>query len=180
MQISDFKGQRPLGSGTSRVVYAYNDDVAKCAKDDKGRAQNLEEYSIYKYAFSHVGILCPVRDITPDDRILIMGRALPITKTQEMDESLREKVREHKRKLKLVDQMYDLCRSPHWTTEMQRFCETQFYEDVEHLISNYTLQIGDIIRPSSWGYYKDRFVLIDFGFTAAVLKQYYKSAKKRS
>ena len=58
--------------------------------------------------------------------------------------------------------------------------EYTLFDEVQEYLSNYTLEAtGDLQRISSWGVVKDnngeeRLVLIDYGLTDDVAKQYYR------
>jgi hypothetical protein len=195
MNLPDISQQKPVGKGSSRTVYLMGNRVAKVARGRykrlmRGLAQNRAEYEIWKYATSERGVthLCPIIDITPDDEILVMAKATPISNLKEMPESARENLRVFKRRLRYIyiamcgkhrhqintERVIEYNSNPKTQQEMRKTFKSKLWYDIQTLVYDYGLVLGDIVRPSSWGYYKGRFVLIDYGLTKTVLDEWYK------
>jgi len=162
-----------LGQGSSRIVYDAGDIVVKCARStEKGLAQNETEYDIYRYARTYVDILCPVRDITPDNTTIVMDKAVPFKNMSLLSKENRNNIVRFKKLLKNM-RLYYLA------TEMRcvRLLDTlgkenveeiensDIYQDIRVLINDYDLLWGDCFRSSSWGLLNGSFVMIDFGLT---------------
>ena len=174
-----------LGAGSSRVVFQIDDDKClKLAKNAKGIAQNAAETDKY---LEQIGIAATTYDYHPDYQWI------------EMQLARRAKQSDFK-KLTPYD-FYTFCawvdyihsqysRQRRWRdTRMdelfksENFWETieyTLFDEVQEYLSNYTLEAtGDLQRISSWGVVKDnngeeRLVLIDYGLTDDVAKQYYR------
>lgn len=123
-----------LGEGAGRRVFAINNDlVIKVAKGEFGIYQNSVENYIYKHANKKMRrYLCPIIWYNP--RLVVMRRALPISKTK-----------------KHVGDLKEFC------------CEGIFYHDILSLAEEFLLSIGDIKRTNSWGILNSQKVLIDYG-----------------
>lgn len=195
MNLLDIQRQEPIGKGSSRTVYLVENRVIKVAKGRykrlmRGLAQNRAEYEIWKYATSEHGVthLCPIMDITPDDEALVMARAIPISKAGSVPDKIRDDLRLFKRQLRY---MYNALHGElrhrldterfirNWSSdpkvqeEMRKTFRSKLWHDILTLVYDYGLVLGDIVRLSSWGYYKGKFVLIDYGLTKTVLKEWY-------
>lgn len=133
-----------LGSGSGRRVFdLHNHTVLKMAKNVKGYAQNQVEYIISEMDDSD--IFAKVFYISRDNRFLIMEKADPITN-------------------------FSFVRSYfHVQTNRDLFR----LENLNYIPHKYNLLISDLCRPANWGTIHGRPVIIDYGFTGRIKRQYY-------
>lgn len=133
-----------LGSGSGRKVYDLKDgNVLKAAKNVKGYAQNQVEYIISEMDDSE--LFAKVSLISENSRFLIMQKAAPITD-------------------------FAIVRSYfHVNTNYELFC----LNNLSYIPCKYNLLISDLCRPANWGLLKGRPVIIDYGFTGRIRRQYY-------
>lgn len=195
-----FTKEKQIGKGSSRTVYDNGDKVVKRATGEykrlmRGCAQNRAEYELYERAqYDSITCLCPVYDITSDDEELTMAKAIRLTggwgQPLVFPDEHREKLRLFKRQLKDLyavfhghrkceikgairrrRQMYK--NNPKRLKEFDSVVKSKLFQDLMILIYEYELMLGDLGRLSSWGFYKGRFVLIDYGATKSVMEEYY-------
>jgi len=171
-----------LGEGSSRIVFQIDNEKAlKLAKNPKGLAQNEVETDGY---FGQMDITAEVFDY--DDAHdtpywLEMELAVPINKNRKKLESLLEisidelgtflmandpKNRNGQTYAKLIPQ-----------SRMDELWEHEYVSQLIDIVGNIEMEVGDLVRPSSWGVVKRDGkltpVLIDFGFTNNVRAHYY-------
>lgn len=133
-----------IGNGTGRCVYDIGEGlVAKSAKNVGGIAQNLAEHAIYSY--SHGSIFAKVYNLSHDGEILLMQKAKPL---EEMD---------------LLLGYFNACCRKHFA----------YSDTVRYLCWKYKLLPADLCKPGSWGQTESGLVLIDYGFTKWVSKNFY-------
>jgi len=134
-----------IGEGMCREVYSINDDyVVKVAKINGGRYQNAIENHIYTHASKKfIKYLCPIVWFEPDK--IIMKRAIPLSNL-------------------IKDKYIDLKTI---RTEEESYC------DLTKLIKKFILDPNDIISTSSWGFYNNETVLIDYGCTTYLGDAFY-------
>ena len=174
-QYCDDRLQR-IGSGSSRIAYKIdNEKVLKLAKNNKGLAQNEAEVDIagagyyataevFEYDNNNCSFLEMelVRKCNPSDFKRILGFST--------DE--------------LFCYLYDIhvkkYNEPKFLNNdklKEYMDENGFVVEVMDLVGTYGLHIGDLRRISSYGIVKrdgqDTVVLIDFGGTKDVIKNYY-------
>lgn len=161
-----------LGQGSSRIVFdIINGKVLKVAKGNKGILQNNLEHEIYSQYKSRR--LCPVYEC--DGNFLIAGKAISLTDYRSIPKDMKEKVREHKKLLKKISKVLELetygC--PIENKELKDAKRTGLYKFIKKMLVKYFLIPGDIFRPSSWGIYNNRIVLIDYGCNQEIYRKYY-------
>lgn len=134
-----------LGEGISRKVFALNEEyVLKLAKDKEGYYQNKIEQHVYSYAPTKLKkYLCPIVCYKP--RLLIMKRAIPLTKT--------------------IKEKYIYLKN------MRN--EPDVFKDLNYLADRFYLYYEDLICTSSWGILGNENVLIDYGCTSCKGDFYY-------
>lgn len=133
-----------IGNGTGRSVYDIGEGiVAKNAKNIGGIAQNFTEHAIYSNRCSN--IFAKVYTLSHDGEILLMEKAKPL---EDMD--------------KLLEHFNACCR--------KHFASTQL---VRYLSRKYKLLPADLCKPGSWGETENGLVLIDYGFTKWVSRNFY-------
>lgn len=187
------KNMERLGKGSSRVVYETGDKktVVKYAiRNNKGVAQNRSEYETYENAkYDDITILCPVIEISDNYEALIMGKAISL-KSKNMPMKYKEKVKEFRKKLRFiksklanvighnkkpptVDQIRKIILKQELTQEEKKILRSRLFKQICELVVNYILLLGDVISESSWGLYRGRFKLIDYGCTREIFNKYY-------
>jgi len=134
-----------FGEGIARKVFAVNDDyVIKIAKGIDGLFQNQVEYYVYKNVNNALlSYLCPI--VAFDTRILLMKRAVPISKYNHSKKINLNSIREEKNSA----------------------------DDLNYLTDRYYLYHNDIVSSSSWGKLNNKNVLIDYGCTSLAGDRYY-------
>lgn len=176
------KKLKMIGRGSSRYVYDAGDgkSVIKYAvRNMKGFSQNSTEYDMYKYASEYVDILCPIIDISDDGNVLIMAKAVPITKSSNLSEDVKKIIRNFKKQLKITENYYDF-----QILKVSRICmlteeqinevkKSSLFEDLLTLIDGYGLLSSDLFSISSWGYLDGKIVLIDYGCSTDCYNEYY-------
>lgn len=151
--IFDFEGikrnirqhsYRSLGTGSGRQIYDLgNGYVVKVARNRKGIAQNRAEFQIYKSWGNE--LFAPVVAASPSLNMIIMERANRLSNLSSVWRYFG------------VRNNYELKHIP----------------QIHSAIEKNNLVFSDLRRPSSWGTIKGRPVIIDFGLTRLVHKQYY-------
>ena len=135
---------RYIGSGSSRKVYDLrNGYVVKVAKNEAGIEQNRAEYYISRNDFS--GIFAKVINVSNDYSMLIMKKA---------------------KKVKDIRIIWNYFNAEN---------NYEFYQSrkMQEIKSKYNLLLGDFEKVSSWGMINGRPVIIDYGFTEYVERNYY-------
>ena len=171
-----------LGAGSSRMVFQIDKEKAlKLAINKKGLAQNNVETDGY---FGQMDITADVFDY--DDKHeypywVEMELAIPVNRKQKMLEKLLG--------LKMEElEMFLKANNPNERSagsyiksikpeRMEELWEHEYASQLIDLVGNMEMQVGDLVRPSSWGVVKRNGklepVLIDFGFTNDVRLHYY-------
>lgn len=133
-----------LGVGSGRRVYDLQNDTAlKVARNVKGYAQNQIEYIISEMDDSPS--FAKVLYLSKDNLYLIMEKAEPITD---------------------FSQVLDYFKV---STNRELFA----LSSLSYIPSKYNLVLTDLCRPVNWGLLQDRPVIIDYGFTGRIRRQYY-------
>lgn len=133
-----------IGSGSGRRVYDLGIEyVVKQAKNKKGIAQNKVESKIADVDFSE--LFAKIPSVSPDYEMLIMEKA---DKVKSMAE---------------IWSYFDVRNS-------REFLELK---EIREISDRYDLLYADLVRRANWGKIKERYVIIDYGFTKEVKKQYY-------
>lgn len=135
---------RYIGGGSSREVFDLNNGyVIKIAKNEAGIAQNKAEYKISQYDGDY--IFARVIQSFNNYESIIMQKAKPI---------------------KSIYYVYD-----YFGVENKK--EFNRCYDIRRIKNEYNLLLGDLNRKSSWGIIDGRVVIIDYGFTRKVKREYY-------
>ena len=138
------KKYRYIGQGSSRKVFDMrNGYVVKIARNNAGIAQNNAEYKIYNRDDSK--IFAKVLGVSEDYRYLIMEKA--------------KAIRDYNIILEYFDVNYK--------------GDLKSVVIIVKIMNKHSLLWGDIKKKSSWGIIGDRLVMIDYGFTYNIKKQYY-------
>lgn len=133
-----------IGEGSGRRVYDLaNGYVVKVAKNYKGIAQNEAEHRIS--SSDKTKIFARTIGLSPDSRMLIMEKAIPIRDFSEL------------RRYFNVNSNRELFR----------------LEVIQSVYTNHNLLLNDLYRTVNWGMINRRPVIIDYGFTQGVRKKYY-------
>ena len=179
---------RKIGAGSSRVVFAVDDEkVLKVAKNKKGLAQNQEEMQDWRQ--NYYDCFAKVYDASEDGIFL------------EMQAARKAKYSDFKRltgygfvvmcawieytaslylprnRMYLRDEKYDrLFDSDEWSDGLDNY--NLFGRIHSYLCDTCTKAYGDYCRLSSWGVVsedgEEKLVLIDFGLTDEVFDSYYR------
>lgn len=172
-----------LGAGSSRIVYQIdNTKVLKLAKNKKGLAQNEVETDGY---FSQMSITANVFEY--DDKHdapywIEMELAKPIGRNYKLLEKLLGFSLDELEAFLHLNNPNQRGRIPFINVDisderMQELWDDEYASQVVDLVGNIAMEVGDLVRPSSWGIVdrkgKPEPVLIDFGFTNNVRAHYY-------
>ena len=157
-----------LSSGSSRVVFLTPEKtVVKLAKNEKGIAQNKEEFTISCTSKF-------VNKIISSDKNFIWIEVPYLEKITEKDfEKLTGFL------FKDLEKCLDYSDSKKSSKKPDNFdtiSKKPIYKNLLSLIKDYKLLSGDIVRISSWGKKNNTPVLIDTGLTSKVYNKYYKSS----
>lgn len=143
---SDLKrgAYRSIGAGSGRKVFDLeNGYVAKVARNSRGIAQNEAEYNISLTDDS--GLFAKIKAVSKGFRLLIMEKA---------------------------DRIRDI-------TFVWKYFEVRSNQQLYHLkvikdaTSKHSLLIGDLGRSVNWGQINGKPIVIDYGFTQNVRRNYY-------
>jgi hypothetical protein len=165
-----------IGSGSSRIVfeipYQGRKTVLKIAKNTKGMAQNEEESTLCNdYYLDQLGIIVPCIDydeINSKPTWIHLEYANKITESQ-----FKKLVGGDPFQLVTFAKNYfgrtrnKYARIPELDPENTTVAAFLDY------YGNYDANIDDYSRIKNWGLYKNRPVIIDFGFSDEVHKKYY-------
>lgn len=133
-----------IGSGSGRRVYDLGYGyVVKMAKNRKGIAQNETEYQIA--SADHSRLFAKIPHVSKDFNLLIMEKAERIKDISEVWRYFN---------VKSNKEFFQL-------------------EELKNISSKYDLLLQDLSRSVNWGRINGRPVIIDYGFTRRVKKQYY-------
>lgn len=137
-----------LGEGAGRTVYAVNKYyVIKLSKSKGGDKQCENEEYIYNNAPPYLKkYLCPV--VWYKDDMVIMKRAHSLVKNSED-------------KHKNIFRLFGIS------------VEDPFFKKVNKLVDLFDLLYGDVKSLSSWGLLDGQLVLIDYGCTYKIYKEYF-------
>lgn len=132
-----------IGVGSARTVYdAQNGYVVKAARNNRGIAQNKAEKQIEAQDHNH--IFAKILAVSDDFIYLIMEKAEKINSLMEI-----------------------------WKYYHVRNSRELFrLEEFRNLTAKYDLLYVDLFRKNSWGWVKQKPVIIDFGFTRETRRYY--------
>lgn len=187
--IKSFKGRvdycrkflKRLGSGSSRIVFDYNDQyVIKLAKNRKGLAQNESENMIYDDYFDLLAEIVDKDTYSNHILYIVMEKAKPIKETEfeqltEIDINDLWVVR---RNSKNDNDFFDMAYNDLVFEKGKEF--NQYLDDLQelHFGMGATLELADILHISSYGKVKrnghDTVVLVDYGLTKDVWRTHYR------
>ena len=132
-----------IGSGSGRIVFDMgNGYVVKMAKNKKGIAQNKAEYQIA--TADHSDLFAKIVTVSEGYRYLIMEKAKQIRSIAEVWKYFHVN---NNRELSRLDLF-------------------------QNITQKYDLLMGDLYRKTSWGFVKEKLVIIDYGFTRETKKLY--------
>lgn len=145
MMLNIRKGNyKCIGSGSGRRVFDLgNGYVVKVAKNIKGIAQNKAERHIS--LSDHSNIFAKIIHVSEDFRFLIMEKAVRI------------------RDFSGVRKYYNV--------KSNR--ELFLIQEIRSVFTNHNLLLNDLYRTANWGMINNRPVIIDYGFTQSVRRNYY-------
>lgn len=175
---------RKLGSGSSRVVFAVDDEkVLKVAKNQKGLAQNQEESQGWKQSYD---IFAKVYEASDDGVFLEMQFARKAKKSDfkrltgydfdVMCAWIRYTVSQYSRRPMYGTSQYsELFDSEEWSDGIDNY--NIFAMVYSYLCDTCLESFGDMTRLSSWGVVtengEEKLVLIDFGLSDEVFADFY-------
>jgi len=146
-----------IGQGSSRQTYKYNDDyVIKRAKNEKGLNQNDKEYDISNMFQGEP--VAQVVGASKDSKIIISQYAKPIGK---FSKAIKKKIGIEEKELH-DGQVREILHGLKWEFLGNWDWGNNF--TMVYLKKGSIGFIGDFLRPSSWGKYKGKYVLIDYGY----------------
>lgn len=163
-----------LASGSARVVYKVDDTkVLKMAKNKKGLAQNSVEAQGY---LQNYDVVAQVFETDSDDYWIEMEYARKVSKAdfKKITGVSIEELGNYLRYLRFQNSRFGY----HIDTEVkQRMEDSEFVDDLMHFVNDNDMETGDMGRLSTWGKVlragEERIVLIDYGLTNSVYKDYY-------
>ena len=171
-----------IGAGSSRTVFQIDNlKVLKVAHNPKGLAQNEVENDGY---FGQMDITAEVFDYDDTHDMphwIEMELAIPLSRNKKKLENLLNiTLAELHSFLEANDPKTKRWQSPKVSISQKRMDELwehEYASQLVDLVGNIDMEVGDLVRPSSWGVVKrngkEEPVLIDFGFTNNVKANYY-------
>lgn len=150
-----------LGKGNARTTFAYNNLIVikKAKGTDKGINQNLMMWDIWKWTKNKN--LIPCFAISQNNQILLCSRATPI---KTFTKNILKEIGIEKKRVVYEGRTYGIetycLHGPKW----------DFLNDFELSGKGYiedtkeVCYVGDFTRPSSWGLFKGKYVLLDYGY----------------
>ena len=188
-------GKDVIGLGSSRRVYDLrNGYVAKVASGElkrmeRGLAQNRAEYTMYETGqYDDITHLAPCQSLSNDETTLVMRKLIRADDYPSMTQKMRMQSLQLHRRLKFIDEIFwgakkgDIpnrikallhTSKKEKHAEIRAFTRSKLFKDLMVIIFQYELLLGDICRMSSWGYYRGKYVLIDYGGTRTVFNEHY-------
>jgi hypothetical protein len=167
LSFSELKEQFPIvGRGSSRIVFDLSGGtVLKMVRvSAKGQIQHETELELHHYAqdWTH-NRLCPILHYSNDK--IICRKAIPLnTPYHRLSPELIPIFRRMRVRLHDFELIYREGRRTEGLSEpYEKLINLALYQDIECLISNFCLLPGDLFKRSSWGYWRKKFVLIDYG-----------------
>lgn len=186
-----------LGGGSSRIAVIIPDNgrdtVLKVAKNKKGMAQNEAEVEILKDGYlGRLDIVIPLIDYDKQNPIptwlqtekankvnnLTLRKLLHCDKTNwglsYFVDAVRVKSGQPKRYSDSLQSIKEsLLKAGQSEEDLEIFMG--YADEVADLVGSSSLLPDDMNNPANWGEYKGRPVIIDLGFTEAVMPLYYGS-----
>lgn len=167
-----------LASGSARIIYKIDDKrVLKLAKNKKGWAQNEVEAD-YVLNEWYGDIIAKVLESDKEDRWIVSEFAKKITKPR-FKQLIGVTIDE------FYKYLYTNCGQKqymHYTfspetkeiLDSQSEDEDSFYHQIQDMIGNFDMNIGDFQRISTFGEIESRLVITDYGLTNDVYNKFYK------
>lgn len=167
-----------LASGSARVVYKVDDTkVLKMAKNKKGLAQNSVEAQGYLQNYE---IVAQVFETDNDDYWIEMEYARKVSKAdfKRITGVSLEELEKYLRYMRFQMNPRRGFFGFHIEPEVkQRMEDSEFVDDLMQFVNDNDMETGDMGRLSTWGKVlrdgEERIVLIDYGLTNSVYKDYY-------
>jgi hypothetical protein len=165
------KTLKRLGSGSSRIVFEIDDTkVLKLAKNLKGIAQNKVEGDWFVND-EYYNIIARVLERDDNYRWIVSERAKKITPT-EFKRLCGVDINEFYAYVCYVTRKCHAWKYP--SDETKRFLdESEFATEVCELLVNTDANAGDLSRISTYGRINDRLVIVDYGLSTGVYRDYY-------
>lgn len=168
----------PIASGTGRFAFKIDEDKClKLAKNQKGIAQNRHEANVY-WNECGIGALCPIFDIDDNFLWIEMGLAKKITakqfeaKTHIPFEIFKELI-EYKFDTRFVSKTASELAKKGLELINNDEVACDFFNDFWDMIANNDMVWNEFTRLSSFGIYKDKVVVVDYGFSTEIRYEYY-------
>lgn len=142
------RNYRLIGRGSSREVFEIDKDhVLKVPNSEKGIYQCRVEYKLYTIVNEYYKkYLCPI--VLFENNRLLMKKAVPLRKSA------------YPRGFRIY--------------ELLNYNDRNEYKyDLKTLAKTYDLLYVDLLNLSSWGIYKGRYVLVDYGCTNRIYDAFY-------
>ncbi len=155
-----------IASGSARVIYDMGDGtVLKLAKNPKGIAQNTTEndHGLNNW---YGEIVAKVLKADDDNSWIISQKADKITPT-EFKNIIGVSFKDFAEYLRCT--FYFLPKPEN----LENLGENEFIERVISLVADFDLQIGDLMRISSFGKVNNKVVITDYGLTKSIYVEYY-------
>ncbi len=169
-----------LGAGSARIVYAYNENsVLKLAKNSSGISQNTAEDDYVKQKYSSVA---KVKKSNNEGKWIIMELA---TRAKERDflrlAGIPFSLYVEYMRFKDSESSGRKPRNTFSTEDFRKLSSSRFINDLQNLIMDYDMPIGDLLRVSSWGIVKrngrEKLVLVDYGFDREAYQERFDKVK---
>ena len=157
-----------LGEGSARKVYLLNSKkVLKCAKNDKGLAQNASEIELSNSKYRH--LFANVIDFDSKDKLWIVSELVRAVESEE------EMARLINYKGDPIDALYEMFANKKNHTKLCDY--NKFLCDIYKLALDKKMYTPDITEIMHYGVTPDqRVVLLDYGLTNEISKEHYNSS----
>ena len=162
-----------ISSGSSRIVYSYNDDIViKFAKNKKGVAQNKAESKIK----NNSRYINKVIDNSKKYNWITTAYLDNLTE-KEFKELIGYNFKDVGECIlySLKDVFDEKVKKPKNFDEISKI---SFFKDIVNIAKEHKLIPGDLCRISSWKKKNNNPVLVDMGLTKKVFEEYYDSSEK--
>jgi len=148
-------GMERLGSGMGRIVYLVPAGALKIATSQFGREQNQQEdYMFFKH--EDLGVLLPVLNSADDGRWILMPQAKPAAASQ-----LRSWLGVP------IEIFGEATNDP----EARKHVTSKNAKALLQLVEDEEMVMADVLKPDSWGIWKNRLYLLDYGLAKDIAKR---------
>jgi hypothetical protein len=174
-----------IGTGSSRVAFVVpfegRDTVVKIAKNAKGLAQNAKEVD-YGLHQMHGNVLIPLIDNDEENdppRWIQFEKADKLTEAKfksmtgfgfkhfgAMLQDWEQSVKPKRFKFNYAVDVPE--------AEKEKITKSELFEEVTDMCGNFGFLVGDFARLTNWGVFKNKPVIIDYGYDEEIQKLYYK------